>query len=335
VFAVTHGPLPFVVLAAVGLSSWAMTGWLRQYALKRRMVDVPNARSSHRVATPRGGGGAIVVASTGALAWWSLSSGAGGSTALAGVLAGGLVVAGIGFLDDHRHVPPSIRLVGHSLAAVLAVASLGVTSLAGITGAGLAVFFVAWLINLTNFMDGIDGIAGVQTLTVCAAGAALSQVVAPGTGLWIEPAILGAASIGFLMWNWPPARVFMGDVGSGYVGFMVAVLTLRAALAAPELGWCWLILSGVFIVDATLTLARRIARRDRVFEAHRSHAYQHLALAWGHRPVTLLVAAINVCWLTPVAVLVALNQVSGPAGLLLAYLPLIAGAVRFRAGDPC
>jgi len=218
---------------------------------------------------------------------------------------------------------------------VVAVASVGVTPVAGITGAALAVVFVAWLINLTNFMDGIDGIAGVQTLTVCAAGAALSQVVAPGSGLWIEPAVLGAASIGFLIWNWPPARVFMGDVGSGYVGFMVAVLTLRAALAAPVLGWCWLILSGVFIVDATFTLARRIARRDRVFEAHRSHAYQHLALAWGHRPVTLLVAAINVCWLTPVAALVALSHVSGPAGLLLAYLPLLAGAVRFRAGDPC
>ena len=326
----TPGPLSFVVLAAVGLSSWAMTGWLRQYALKRRMVDVPNARSSHRVATPRGGGGAIVVASTLALAWWALT--VTGSAALAGSLSGGLLVAGIGFLDDHRHVPPSIRLVGHALAAVLAVASLGVASVAGFAGAGLAVVFVAWLINLTNFMDGIDGIAGVQTLTVCAAAAALSHMVAPASGLWIEPAVLGAASIGFLIWNWPPARVFMGDVGSGYVGFMVAVLTLRAALVAPVLGWCWLILSGVFIVDATLTLARRIARRDRVFEAHRSHAYQHLALAWGHRPVTLLVAAVNVCWLTPVAMLVALNQVSGPAGLLLAYLPLIAGAVRFGAG---
>ena len=327
----TSGPLSFLVLAAVGLSSWAMTGWLRQYALKRQLVDVPNARSSHRVATPRGGGGAIVVASTVALAWWAWT-GATDSSALASSLAGGLVVAGIGFLDDHRPVPPSIRLVGHSLAAASAVWVLGVP---GIAGALLAVFFVTWLINLTNFMDGIDGIAGVQTLTVCAAGAALSQVVAPGSGLWIEPAVLGAASIGFLIWNWPPARVFMGDVGSGYVGFMVAVLTLRAALVAPVLGWCWLILSGVFIVDATFTLARRIARRDRVFQAHRSHAYQHLALAWGHRPVTLLVAALNVCWLTPVAALVALNQVSGPAGLLLAYLPLIAGAVRFRAGDPC
>ena len=329
----TGTPLSLAVLAAVGVSSWALTGWLRQYALKRQIVDVPNARSSHRVATPRGGGGAIAVAVTVALAWWSLIGGASGSASLMGSLIGGLVVAGIGFLDDHRHVPPPIRLVGHLVAAALAVASLGGTSFGGLLGAGLAVVFVAWFINLTNFMDGIDGIAGVQTLTVCAAGAVLARMIAPGTGLWFEPAVLGAASIGFLVWNWPPARVFMGDVGSGYLGFMVAVLTLRAAEMAPVLGWCWLILSGVFIVDATFTLARRAARRDRLFMAHRSHAYQHLALDWGHRRVTLLVAAINVCWLAPLAFLVALGYVNGAIGLLLAYMPLIAGALRFGAGS--
>jgi Fuc2NAc and GlcNAc transferase len=325
---VTPVPLVWGVLTLVAASSWALTGWLRQYAITRRMLDVPNARSSHRVATPRGGGGGIVAAATVALAWWSWAS---GSAALAGALLGGLVVAGIGFVDDHRPVPPSVRLAGHSLAATWAVWVLG-GPIPGMVGAALGVVFVAWLINLTNFMDGIDGIAGAQTLTVCAAAAALSHLVAPGTGLWIEPAVLGAAAVGFLVWNWPPARVFMGDVGSGYVGFMVAVLTLRAASVAPALGWCWLILSGVFIVDATLTLARRAARRDRLFVAHRSHAYQHLALAWGHRPVTLLVAAINMCWLMPVAVLVALNQISGPTGLFVAYLPLTAAAIRFGAG---
>jgi Fuc2NAc and GlcNAc transferase len=330
---VTGTPLLLAVLGAVGVSSWALTGWLRQYALKRQIVDVPNARSLHLVATPRGGGGAIAVAVTAALAWWSLTGGTSGAASLTGSLIGGLVVAGIGFLDDHRHVPPPIRLVGHVVAAALAVASLGGTSFGGLLGAGLAVVFVAWFINLTNFMDGIDGIAGVQTLTVCAAGALLAGMIAPGTGLWFEPAVLGAASIGFLVWNWPPARVFMGDVGSGYLGFMVALLTLRAASMAPVMGWCWLILSGVFIVDATFTLARRAARRDRLFMAHRSHAYQHLALDWGHRRVTLLVAAINVCWLTPVAFLVALGYVSGATGLLLAYLPLTAGALRFGAGS--
>ena len=331
-------PLSWVVLAGVSVLSWAMTAWLRQYAIERGMVDVPNPRSSHRVATPRGGGGGIVLATSAGLAWWSWVT---GSSALAVALSCGLIVAAIGFVDDHRPVPALTRLIGHALAAIVAVFGLSLdrfdpgtgSAALWIAGAAIAIIFVVWLINLTNFMDGIDGIAGVQTITVCAAGAALSQMLAPGTGLWFEPAVLGAASIGFLIWNWPPARVFMGDVGSGFVGFMVAILTLRAALVAPVLGWCWLILSGVFIVDATLTLARRTARGDRLFEAHRSHAYQHLALAWGHRPVTLLVAAITVCWLTPMAVLVALNYVNGVTGLVLAYLPLTAGAALLGAGS--
>jgi Fuc2NAc and GlcNAc transferase len=334
---VTFDVLTWAVVIAAGVSSWALTGWFREYAIKRQMVDVPNARSSHRVTTPRGGGGAIVVATTAALAWCAWAS---GSVALAATLVGGLVVAGIGFVDDHRAVPPVMRLVGHTLAAAFVVRVLDVQSLGipggpilGIAGAALAVVFVTWFINLTNFMDGIDGIAGVETLTVCAAAAVLARVITPDSALWIEPAVLAAASIGFLIWNWPPARVFMGDVGSGYVGYMLAVLLLRAATASPVLGWCWLILCGVFIVDATFTLGRRTVRGDRLFEAHSSHAYQHLARAWGHRPVTVLVALINVCWLMPVAVLVALGHVSGPTGLLIAYVPLIVGAARFKAGS--
>lgn len=320
----------WLLLVAVGLGAWLLTGWLRRYALARHMIDVPNARSSHQVATPRGGGGAIVVAATIGLVWLSWSN---GSTVLAWSLFGGLIVAGVGFVDDHRHLPPVIRLAGHSVAAVLAVGSLaGLAN--GVPWAFVAVVFVAWLTNLTNFMDGIDGLAGAQAVTVCAAAAAFCATASPGTALWVEPAILAAAAAGFLVWNWPPARVFMGDVGSGYVGFLMGVLALRAAAVSPVLGWCWLILSGAFIVDATVTLLRRAARRDRLFQAHRSHAYQHLALAWGaHRPVTLLVVAINLCWLTPVAALVAAGIVSGPAGLLIAYAPLAIGAVRLGAGS--
>jgi len=224
----------WVLPAGACLLAWLLTVLLREYALARRMVDIPNARSSHQVATPRGGGAAIVMATTVAAAvWWWL----GGPDLLPwGVVAAGLLVAAVGFIDDHRALPPLIRLAGHTIASVTAVASLGGAAF-GIAGACLAIFFVAWLINLTNFMDGIDGIAGAQTVTVCAAGAVLSAVVAPGTSLWLEPAVLAAATVGFLAWNWPPAKIFMGDVGSGYVGFMVAVLTMRAATVAPALGW--------------------------------------------------------------------------------------------------
>lgn len=317
------------LLVAVSVAAWLLTAVFRRYALARRMVDVPNARSSHQVATPRGGGGAIVVAATIGLAWSLWSS---GSPVLAWSLAGGWLVATVGFADDHRHLSPLIRLVAHMAAAALAVGSLAGWSM-GVVATVAAVVYVAWLTNLTNFMDGIDGIAGAEAVTVGAAAAACCVFVAPGTGLWIEPAILAAAAAGFLVWNWPPARVFMGDVGSGYVGFMLGVLTLRAALVAPALGWCWLVLSGVFVVDASVTLLRRAIRRDRVFEAHRDHAYQRLALAWGsHRPVTLLTIAINLCWLMPWAALVATDVVTGATGLLLAYLPLVAGVVWLGAG---
>jgi len=314
--------LPVVVF----LVAWFLTGRMRQYALALRLVDVPNQRSSHRVATPRGGGVAIVVTVSVAMIWlWAM----GGPAVLPlGILTGGLIVAGVGFVDDHRPLSPEFRLASHFLAAGLAMAGMGGMSL-GLVSLVLAVVFIAWMTNLTNFMDGIDGLAGVQTLTVCAAGAALSASTAPAAGNWIESAVMAAAAAGFLVWNWPPARVFMGDGGSGFIGFMIAVLSLRAAAVAPALGWSWIILSGVFIVDATVTLLWRAVRRERLFEAHRSHAYQRLALAWGaHRPVTLLVVAINVCWLTPIAVLVATGYVSGITGVAVAYLPLVIGVLR-------
>ncbi len=127
----------------------------------------------------------------------------------------------------------------------------------------------------------------------------------------------------------------MGDVGSGYLGFMVAAFAIRATSAVPELGWSWLILSGVFVVDATVTLFRRLIRRDRVFTAHRTHAYQHLATAWrSHSVVTIFVLAINVWWLAPIASVAAVGGVNGTIGLTAAYLPLLVGAFWLGAGRP-
>lgn len=329
-----------LMLAAVFLAAWVLTGRLRQYALAHRLIDVPNARSSHQVDTPRGGGGAIVVASSAALAWLTWS---GGSESMpAGVLGSALIVAAVGFVDDHGHLAPTVRLAGHLAAAVGAVKSLGGAPpllflghvvAVGAVGDLVAVLFVVWLLNLTNFMDGIDGIAGAQVVTVCICGVLLYRFVSSSAGLWVEPAILAAATAGFLVWNWPPARIFMGDVGSGYIGFMVAILSLRAARVAPMLWWSWMILSAVFIVDATTTLLGRAARRERVYQAHRAHAYQHLAVAWrSHRRVTLLIVAINLFWLAPISFLVASGRIDELTGIVLAYVPLTAGAIRLGAG---
>ena len=126
----------------------------------------------------------------------------------------------------------------------------------------------------------------------------------------------------------------MGDAGSGFLGLMLGALSLQAAVARPVLLWCWLVLLGVFIVDATVTLVRRLLRGERVYEAHRSHAYQHASREFGaHRPVTLAVAAINLCWLIPWAMAIASGLVEGLVGLVAALVPLLALALRFRAGN--
>jgi Fuc2NAc and GlcNAc transferase len=260
-----------------------------------------------------------------------------------GVLGGGALVGGVGFVDDHRPLAPQWRFLGHVAAAAWVVTWLGGVPPVQIVGRVVelgwlghisAVLYLVWLINLTNFMDGIDGIAATEAVTVSGSGALLSLLVAAGDRQWIAPLILAAAALGFLAWNWPPARIFMGDAGSGFLGLMLGVLSLQAARTAPPLLWAWIILLGVFIVDATITLARRVLRGDRFYEAHRSHAYQHAAQRFGaHRPVTVAVALINLAWLLPLAALVAFDSVMHDlVGLLIAYAPLTAAALWFGAG---
>ncbi len=320
----------WLVLIAVG--SWVLTAAVRRYALHRHLVDVPNGRSSHRVPTPRGGGAAIVIATTAALIgvvpWW--------------LLAGGLLVALVGFVDDHRSVRASIRLATHFGVGVVAVVGLGgapeLEIVEGLVVPPLLadfglVFFVAAMINLTNFMDGIDGIAGSQTISVCVIGAVIGFMAVPQLVLWQPALAVAAATAGFLVWNWPPARVFMGDVGSNFVGYMLSVLTIQSMQIRPELGVAWVILSAVFVVDTSVTLLRRILQRAILYEAHRTHAYQQLAATLkAHRPVTLGILAVNLLYLGPLAWCVANDVIDGAVGLVVAYVPLVLLAVWLRAG---
>jgi Fuc2NAc and GlcNAc transferase len=192
----------------------------------------------------------------------------------------------------------------------------------------LAVLAVTWTLNLFNFMDGIDGIAGSEAVFIAAAGAIL---VAVGGGSAAVPSaclVVAAACLGFLRWNWPPASIFMGDVGSGYLGYIFAALALAAARNSAVMLNVWLILGGVFFVDATVTLLRRFARRERVFDAHRTHAYQWLARSYrSHRRVTILVSIVNLVWLLPWACIALLSPVHAGWSVAAALIPLaIAGA---------
>jgi len=188
------------------------------------------------------------------------------------------------------------------------------------------------MLNLYNFMDGIDGIASVEAISACLGACLLYWLTGFDSLIWL-PMLLAAAVLGFLFWNFPPARIFMGDAGSGFLGIILGILSVQAAWASSQLLWSWLILLGVFVVDATYTLIRRLLRGDRVYEAHRSHAYQFASRRFGrHLPVTLFVAAVNLFWLLPISVCVAYFGLAGALGLVIAYLPLIVMAVKFQAG---
>ncbi|WP_050417352.1 glycosyltransferase family 4 protein [Azoarcus sp. CIB] len=332
----------FAVLAlAVGGGSAVLTGVLRRYALAHSLIDVPNARSSHQVPTPRGGGVAIVLGMLAALPVLFLGGALDASLLWALAGAGGLVAA-VGFFDDHGHVAARWRLLAHFAGAAWALAWLGGspplsvfggTVATGWAGAVLAAVYLVWVLNLYNFMDGIDGIAGVEAICVCVGGAAL-YALSGQMVLAMVPLALAAAVTGFLCWNFPPAKIFMGDAGSGFLGIVLGVLSLHAGWISPELLWGWLILLGVFVVDATWTLLRRLVQGRRIYEAHRSHAYQHAARRFGrHLPVTLFICATNLFWLLPLALAVGAGHVGGLPGIAIAYAPLFLLAVALRAGE--
>jgi Fuc2NAc and GlcNAc transferase len=322
--------------------SWVLTGLMRRYALARNLLDVPNARSSHVVPTPRGGGMAIVVSFLVALAV-AVSSGGGEQNLLAALAGAGVGVALLGFLDDHGHVPARWRLLGHFAAAAWVLfwlegispsLLLGLSSPTQILDPLLAALFIVWMLNLYNFMDGIDGLAGIEAVTI-GLGGALVAYLAGQENISAIAFYLAMAALGFLLWNFPPARIFMGDAGSGFLGVTVGVLMLYAGTTHLDLFWAWVILPAVFIADATVTLFQRLRRGERLYEAHRSHAYQHAARRYGsHLPVTVATGVINLGWLLPIAVAVVSDVIPGGLGVLLAYAPLVCLAHHFRAGRP-
>lgn len=313
----------------------------RRACLKYQWYDVPNERSSHVVPTPRGGGLAVVIV----LGLFAITAGKmSGYERLPLILAPSLVIAALGFIDDRRGISAGIRLLVQLLSALVSfllmdhligldetISILGFTLNAPIAIA-LGVLFTTWMTNLYNFMDGIDGIEALQVVTVGLLAAALSlrQGSPELIGAFLA---LVAGALGFLVWNWHPARIFMGDVASGFFGFILAVLAVFSVLVGGLSIEIALILHAAFLADTFYTLVRRTIGGEKPYQAHRSHAYQKLTqMGHSHSRVSLAYGAVNLLWLGPLAFVVQRETISPILGLVLAYVPLFFVCYMTRAG---
>ncbi|MFY1896604.1 hypothetical protein ACOTCN_21660 [Achromobacter xylosoxidans] len=341
----------FILLSAALLLSGLVTVLTLRSAVRLGLIQAPNQRSSHEVPTPGGGGAGMAVAGVTAGLWIALQSAQ--PLTWLGIAGAAGLLALVGFRDDIAPVSARLRfLVQAGVCALLLIVTPPLPALPlpggwAINGTLLLaplLFIGIWWVNLFNFMDGVDGLASVQALFMAAAGAVLIATADPaapaGHPTWLWNMALVGAIVGFLPFNWPPARIFMGDVGSTFLAFSLFALALLSAAA----GWMplttWLILAAVFVSDATVTLLRRMLAGERWMQAHRSHAYQHLSRRWhgagkrGHRRVTCLVLAVNVVWLTPLAV----ASVTWPQWqwgfAALAYAPLLTAVILLGAGRP-
>lgn len=276
-FGVGDAVLTAGVVAATGLFSGLATRALIPILRRRNVLDRPNERSSHTASTPRGGGVAVIGSVL--FAWMALGVAGRAAPDIAAVVLGAGVLAVVSWIDDLRGLSPAVRLLVQAVAVAIGLTALpeAPNRLEEWLGAGL--YFTAaglvwmWWVNLFNFMDGIDGLAGSEAAAIGTGlllFAAAGGGVDPAAGL-LAAAVIGAA-LGFLVWNWSPAQIFLGDVGSAPLGYLTGFLLIE--LAASGHWQIALILPLYFLADATITLARRLLRGERVWQAHREHYYQ-------------------------------------------------------------
>ena len=262
--------------------------------LAERLADRPNERSLHEAPRPRIGGLAIMLGALPVAAWW-------GDEAIRTAVACAAALSIVSAADDVRSLPATVRLPAHFVAAVVVVGAVaGGAGWSAWVDAGV-VLAIAWMTNLFNFMDGADGLAGGMAAIGFGALAWSAGSAAPTLALACMA--LASASLAFLAFNFPPARVFLGDAGSIPLGFLAGAFGLEGAVAGVWPPWLPVLVFSPFIVDATLTLAGRAARGEPFWRAHRSHAYQRLVLAgWSHRRLALhgyalmLAAAASALW---------------------------------------
>jgi len=296
----------FVVACAV---SFGIVWLIRRYAVRLGLLDIPNERSLHAVPTPRGGGLAIVIIVLLGLPALALYRGAFPARIVLAYVGAGAILAAVGWIDDRRSLSPRLRLAMHIAAAALAVIGMGFfadtrlpfvppvltdgivrSAHLGWIGLPLTLLWIVGMINAYNFMDGIDGLAAGQAVIGGVFWAVIGWQSGAELAVWLGM-LIASASFGFLLHNWSSARIFMGDVASGFLGFSFAVLPLmgKGGEAQESLLGVGALFVWPFIFDTTFTFLRRLWRRENIFEAHRSHLYQRLVIAGrSHAAVTSL-----------------------------------------------
>jgi UDP-N-acetylmuramyl pentapeptide phosphotransferase/UDP-N-acetylglucosamine-1-phosphate transferase len=277
------------VALATGLLTCLTTRLLIPILAHREILDCPNERSSHQVPTPRGGGIAVIGSTL--LAWVVFARTESMPSGVFGIVLGAVLLAAVSWFDDLRGLSPIVRLLAQAAAVAVGILVLpGPRDLFYLAAIGLVWI---WWINLFNFMDGIDGLAGTEAAAIGA-----SLLLFAGVGAGADPALrtlaaaVTGAAIGFLVWNWSPARIFLGDIGSVPLGYVLGFLLLD--LAARGRWTIAVILPLYFLADATITLVRRLLRGERVWQAHREHFYQHaVRRGLGHAAVVKRVIAAD------------------------------------------
>ncbi|MCG9895586.1 MAG: glycosyltransferase family 4 protein, partial [Fimbriimonadaceae bacterium] len=298
-------------LPAAFVAGIALTEGARRMALKNQVMDVPSERGMSTQVTPRGGGISIVILGTifGIAAWLF---GALSLSEFLGVTGLGLIIAVLGFVDDVKNLPAKVRFPIQGACGVGALLLLHPLPADPLGWAWFALLFVGtvWFINAYNFMDGIDGIAGSQAVAGGLACALLFAPLQPVLSLY--SLVLAGAAGGFLVRNWNPAAIFMGDTGSTYLGFTFAALLIAGSDASPGFAPAWAIVFSPFLMDATVTLVMRMANGEKFTEPHRTHVFQLVAKRSGAHGKTVMLGILG--WLFVLAPLAALAFTMGSAG---------------------
>jgi UDP-N-acetylmuramyl pentapeptide phosphotransferase/UDP-N-acetylglucosamine-1-phosphate transferase len=312
-----------LLVVCLVIVSYALTFLVMKFSVRKKILDIPNERSSHSIPTPRGGGLAIVIS------WYSGIS----ILFMMGLvdrnlyfaLLSGIILAIISLVDDLFDLKPSIRLIGQIVTVIIAFILLGGIKpvyvfnnniIPAIILYPVAIVGMVWFINLYNFLDGIDGYASIEAIAL-----AIGLFVFTGQPVSL---ILLASVLGFIIWNWPKARIFMGDVGSTQLGFIVVVLGIYFHNENQFPIICWLIFTAPFWFDATLTLFRRWRNHEKLSQAHRKHIYQRLVQSgYSHQKVDIYLTLLNIFLILLVFLCSKYNKLQIPlflVTLILMYL---------------